>query len=133
MGNPHAVVLVDDIEQAPVNQLGSKLTKHPRFPQEANIGFMQIIDRKTIKLRVHERGVGEPRACGTGACAAVASGILQGLLDEDVLVHLRGGDLRIEWAGPGQALHMTGPSPPTYTKDNCVYESGKIQTDQALC
>ncbi len=114
MGNPHAVVLVDDIEQAPVNQLGSKLTKHPRFPQEANIGFMQIIDRKTIKLRVHERGVGETRACGTGACAAVASGILQGLLDEDVLVHLRGGDLRIEWAGPGQALHMTGPATHVY-------------------
>ena len=114
MGNPHAVLLVDDVEQAPVNQLGSKLTKHPRFPQEANIGFMQIIDRKTIKLRVHERGVGETLACGTGACAAVACGIQQGLLDEDVAVHLRGGDLRIEWAGPGQALYMTGPATHVY-------------------
>ena len=114
MGNPHAVLLVDDVEQAPANQLGSKLTKHPRFPQEANIGFMQIIDRKTVKLRVHERGVGETLACGTGACAAVACGIQQGLLDEDVAVHLRGGDLRIEWAGPGQALYMTGPATHVY-------------------
>ena len=114
MGNPHAVLLVDDVEQAPVNQLGSKLTQHPRFPQEANIGFMQIIDRKTAKLRVFERGVGETRACGTGACAAVVAGIQQGLLDAEVTTHLRGGDLKIEWAGPGQALYMTGPATYVY-------------------
>ena len=110
MGNPHGVLLVDDIDQAPVVQLGSKLTKHECFPQQANIGFMQIIDRKTINLRVFERGVGETQACGTGACAAVASGIEQGLLDADVTVHLRGGDLRIEWQGGSQPLFMTGPA-----------------------
>jgi len=114
MGNPHAVMLVDDVEQAPVNQLGSKLTKHPHFPRQANIGFMQIIDRKTVKLRVFERGVGETRACGTGACAAVVAGIQQGLLDAEVTTHLRGGDLKIEWAGPGQALYMTGPATHVY-------------------
>ena len=114
MGNPHAVLLVDDVEQAPVNQLGNKLTKHPRFPQEANIGFMQIIDRNTVKLRVFERGVGETRACGTGACAAVVAGIQQGLLDAEVTTHLRGGNLKIEWAGPGQALYMTGPATHVY-------------------
>ncbi|MCP4791541.1 MAG: diaminopimelate epimerase [Gammaproteobacteria bacterium] len=114
MGNPHGVLLVDDIDQAPVVQLGSKLTKHECFPQQANIGFMQIIDRKTINLRVFERGVGETQACGTGACAAVASGIEQGLLDADVTVHLRGGDLRIEWQGESQPLFMTGPATHVY-------------------
>ncbi len=114
MGNPHGVLLVDDVEQAPVSQLGSKLTKHERFPQQANIGFMQIIDRKTIKLRVHERGVGETEACGTGACAAVASGILQGLLDPEVTVHLRRGVLQIQWQGEGQPLYMTGPAAHVY-------------------
>ena len=114
MGNPHAVLMVDDVEQAPVGQLGSKLTVHERFPKQANIGFMQIIDRNTIKLRVFERGVGETRACGTGACAAVASGILQGLLATDVKVHLRGGDLQIQWQGMGQPLYMIGPATHVY-------------------
>ena len=114
MGNPHGVLVVDDVEQAPVGQLGSKLTKHERFPEEANIGFMQIIDRKTIKLRVYERGMGETQACGTGACAAVASGILRGLLDEDVTVHLRRGILQIQWQGKGQPLYMTGPATHVY-------------------
>ena len=114
MGNPHAVIIVDDVEQAPVIQLGSKLTKHERFPQQANIGFMQIINRNTIKLRVFERGVGETQACGTGACAAVASGILQGLLAADVKVRLRGGDLQIQWQGMGQPLYMIGPATHVY-------------------
>lgn len=114
MGNPHGVLIVDDVEQAPVTQLGSKLTKHERFPQQANIGFMQIIDANTIKLRVFERGVGETKACGTGACAAVASGIAQGLLAADVKVHLRGGDLQIQWQGEDQSLYMTGTATHVY-------------------
>ncbi|MDP6968229.1 MAG: diaminopimelate epimerase [Gammaproteobacteria bacterium] len=114
MGNPHGVIIVDDVEQAPVVQLGSQLTQHERFPQQANIGFMQIIDRHTLKLRVFERGVGETLACGTGACAAVASGILQGLLAADVQVHLRGGDLQIQWQGMDQPLYMTGPATHVY-------------------
>ena len=99
MGNPHGVLLVDDIDQAPVVQLGSKLTKHECFPQQANIGFMQIIDRKTINLRVFERGVGETQACGSGACAAVAHGVQLGLLAPEVTVHLPGGKLNVSWQG----------------------------------
>ena len=108
MGNPHCVLIVDDAEQAPVETLGSQLREHHQFPQQANIGFMQIIDRGMIKLRVFERGVGETQACGTGACAAVVSGILRGDLDSNVLVHLRRGDLQISWQGIGHSLYMTG-------------------------
>ena len=114
MGNPHGVLIVDDVEQATETQLGIRLTKHDRFPHQANIGVMQIIDANTIKLRVFERGVGETKACGTGACAAVASGITQGLLATDVKVHLRGGDLQIQWEGEDQSLYMTGAATHVY-------------------
>jgi len=110
MGNPHGVLLVDDVDTAPVERLGPVLESHPRFPQRANIGFMQVLNRGEIRLRVYERGAGETRACGTGACAAVVAGRLRGLLDEEVLVHLPGGDLRIRWAGEGEALRMVGPA-----------------------
>ena len=114
MGNPHAVLLVDDVNSAPVIELGSQLEQHPRFPKKANIGFMQIVDRKTIKLRVFERGVGETKACGTGACAAVVAGRQQGLLDDTITTHLTGGDLTIHWQGPSHRLMMTGPATHVY-------------------
>ena len=110
MGNPHAVLLVDSIDTAAVNELGPVLEAHGRFPQRANVGFMEIVDRDHIRLRVYERGVGETQACGTGACAAVAVGIRRGLLDESVSVALTGGKLLIEWKGPGHSLVMTGPA-----------------------
>jgi diaminopimelate epimerase len=110
MGNPHGVVLVDNVDTAPVATLGPVLEAHPRFPKKANIGFMQVINRGEIRLRVFERGAGETLACGTGACAAVVAGRLRGLLDEEVIVHLPGGDLRIRWAGEGQPLRMVGPA-----------------------
>ena len=99
MGNPHAVTLVDDVETADVATLGPQIEAHASFPQRVNAGFMQIIDARTIKLRVFERGSGETLACGTGACAAVVSGFQLGLLQSPVLVHARGGDLTIAWAG----------------------------------
>ena len=114
MGNPHAVLVVDDVASAPVFELGSKLEQHPRFPNKANIGFMQIIDRNTIKLRVFERGVGETKACGTGACAAVVVGQQQGLLDTNVTTQLTGGNLAIQWQGPGHHLFMDGPAAHVY-------------------
>ncbi len=114
MGNSHAVLVVDDVDSAPVIELGTKLEQHPRFPNKANIGFMQIIDRSTIKLRVFERGVGETKACGTGACAAVVAGQQQGLLDTKVTAHLTGGDLAIDWQGPGHPLLMNGPTTHVY-------------------
>jgi len=110
MGNPHGVVLVDNVDTAPVATLGPVLEAHPRFPKKANIGFMQVVNRGEIRLRVYERGAGETLACGTGACAAVVAGRLRGLLDEEVVVHLPGGDLRIHWAGEGQPLRMVGPA-----------------------
>ncbi|MEL4180741.1 diaminopimelate epimerase [Roseateles sp. PN1] len=114
MGNPHAVQLVDDVESAPVLTRGPLVEAHPRFARKVNAGFMQIISRSEVKLRVFERDAGETLACGTGACAAVVAGIRLGLLDEAVEVHARGGDLRIEWAGQSAGLHapvrMTGPA-----------------------
>lgn len=110
MGNPHAVTLVDDVESAPVAELGPLIESHPRFPQQVNAGFMQVISRNEIALRVYERGVGETRACGSGACAAVVAGRIRELLDECVTVHLTGGDLEITWAGESQAVMMTGPA-----------------------
>ena len=109
MGNPHAVLLVDDIETAAVAQLGPLIEHHERFPDRVNVGFMQVINRSQIKLRVFERGVGETRACGTGACAAMVAGRLQGLLDAQVEVILLGGSLRISWAGDDHPVIMTGP------------------------
>ncbi len=110
MGNPHAVLQVDDIEQAPVAQLGAKLEAHPRFPERVNVGFMEIVDRQNINLRVFERGVGETRACGSGACAAAVAAIQQDLVDSSVRVHLTGGDLCIDWPGGSEPLLMTGPA-----------------------
>ncbi|MFT4711820.1 MAG: diaminopimelate epimerase [Candidatus Azotimanducaceae bacterium] len=114
MGNPHAVLVVNDVNNAPVNQIGVLVESHPRFPQKVNVGFMQIISRTEIKLRVHERVVGETRACGTGACAAVVAGRLQGLLDEKVNVTLPGGELNIEWKGDQSSVIMTGPASRVY-------------------
>ena len=108
MGNPHAVLLVDDVSSAPIARLGPLLERHERFPNRANIGFLEVADRHHVRLRVFERGVGETRACGTGACAAVAVGHTLGLLDADVEVRLPGGRLAIHWAGPGHTLRMTG-------------------------
>lgn len=110
MGNPHAVLQVDDTSNAPMMQLGPLIEAHERFPQRVNAGFMQVIDPQHIRLRVFERGSGETLACGTGACAAVVSGHLQGLLNESVTVSLPGGDLKIEWAGEGKNVWMTGPA-----------------------
>ncbi len=110
MGNPHAVLLVEDVESAPVARLGPLIEQHPRFPQRVNAGFMQILTPTQIRLRVYERGVGETLACGTGACAAVVSGRLRGLLDSRVRVSLPGGELTIEWRGSSQTLWMTGPA-----------------------
>lgn len=110
MGNPHAVLLVDDIDQAPVAQWGSLLESHQRFPRRVNVGFMEWVNRNHIRLRVFERGVGETLACGTGACAAVAVGRIQGLLDEAVRVDLPGGCLQIRWPGEEATITMTGPA-----------------------
>ena len=110
MGNPHAVFEVSDLANAPVSGLGAFLQQHPLFPARVNVGFMQVLARDEIQLRVHERGVGETPACGTGACAAVAVGRRWGQLGERVTVHLPGGKLDIAWAGAGQMLYMTGPA-----------------------
>jgi diaminopimelate epimerase len=109
MGNPHAVQVVDDIETAPVATQGPLIERHPRFPRRVNAGFMQIIDRTHIRLRVYERGAGETLSCGTGACAAVVSGIRRKLLDNTVHVATRGGTLSITWAGEHSPVLMTGP------------------------
>lgn len=114
MGNPHGVLMVKDVASAPVKKLGSKLESHPRFPNKANIGFCQVVDRGNIKLRVYERGVGETQACGTGACAAAVSAIAANLVDNRVNVTLPGGTLEIEWQGEGQPVYMTGPATTVY-------------------
>lgn len=110
MGNPHAVLRVDDVSQVPVATLGAAIESHERFAQRVNVGFMEIVDRQHIRLRVFERGAGETYACGTGACAAVAVGIDSGQLDDNVRVELRGGELNIAWSGAGNTLLMTGPA-----------------------
>lgn len=121
MGNPHAVLVVDDVDTAPVHILGAEIEVHPQFPERVNVGFMQRMDSKTIRLRVFERGVGETLACGTGACAAVVAGIRLGLLDHIVLVHLPGGDLNISWA-PGQPVMMTGPAETVFEGELIIHE-----------
>jgi diaminopimelate epimerase len=110
MGNPHAVLRVDDVQTAPVAQLGPLIEHHARFPRQVNAGFMEIVSPEHIRLRVHERGTGETLACGTGACAAVVAGRIQGLLVERVAVDLPGGRLMISWRGDGAAVTMTGPA-----------------------
>ncbi|MEY4211536.1 MAG: hypothetical protein RLZ92_1917, partial [Pseudomonadota bacterium] len=114
MGNPHAVILVDDVNNAPVAVVGAEMESHSLFPQRANIGFMQIINRQQVKLRVYERGAAETLACGSGACGAVVAGIELGLLDQAVEVSLPGGDLKINWQGRGQPVLMTGPAVSVY-------------------
>ncbi|SDK74657.1 diaminopimelate epimerase [Microbulbifer yueqingensis] len=110
MGNPHAVLLVDDVDSAPVATLGPAIESHPRFPNRVNVGFMQVQSRDRIRLRVFERGVGETRACGTGACAAMVSARLRELVDDTVTVVLPGGELTIHWSAPGEPVTMTGPA-----------------------
>ncbi len=110
MGNPHAVRVVHDVESAPVESEGVLIESHPRFPKKVNVGYMQVIDRNHIKLRVFERGAGETLACGTGACAAVVVGITLGLLDQQVIVSTRGGELTINWQGQDEPVWMTGPA-----------------------
>ena len=110
MGNPHAVQVVADVDVAPVASEGPILERHPRFPRRVNAGFMQIVDRHQVRLRVFERGAGETLSCGTGACAAVVSGILRGLLDSPVAVATRGGELSIAWEGGNSPVLLTGPA-----------------------
>lgn len=114
MGNPHAVLRVPSVESAPVARLGPLIEHHPRFPRRVNVGFMQILSPEEIRLRVHERGAGETLACGTGACAAVVSGRLRGLLAETVRVRLPGGTLSIRWPGGSDPVWMTGPAEPVF-------------------
>jgi diaminopimelate epimerase len=122
MGNPHAVQVVADVEVAPVATQGPLIERHPQFPRGANAGYMQVVDRANIRLRVWERGAGETLACGTGACAAVVAGIRRGLLDSTVRVRTRGGELTIRWDGAGAPVLMTGPA-------QAVFE-GEWQVDE---
>jgi diaminopimelate epimerase len=110
MGNPHAVQVVDDVDAQDLEQSGPRIEHHPRFPRRVNAGYMQIVDRQHVKLRVFERGAGETLACGTGACAAAVAGILRGRLDSPVRISARGGELSIAWQGPGHPVLMTGPA-----------------------
>lgn len=110
IGNPHAVLTVASVDAAPVDRLGPAIEAHRRFPKRVNVGFMQVVDRAHIRLRVYERGAGETLACGTGACAAVAIGRRDGRLDAEVQVQLRGGELRVNWPGVGEHIWMTGPA-----------------------
>ena len=110
MGNPHAVTVVDSVDATAVADIGQAIQNLPQFPDSVNVGFMEIISTKEIRLRVLERGVGETLACGTGACAAMTYGRLLGQLDHDVIVATRGGNLQIEWQGEGYDLMMTGPA-----------------------
>ncbi len=110
MGNPHCVLNVPSVDEAPVAQLGAQLERFDRFPERVNVGFMQVVSPQEIRLRVFERGAGETLACGTGACAAAVVGMQQGLLRDRVKVHLPGGSLQIAWKGAGQPVYMTGPA-----------------------
>jgi len=110
MGNPHAVLAVADVDGAPVATLGAKIEQHPRFPKRVNAGFLQILARDRVRLRVYERGAGETRSCGTGACAAVAVGRRRGLLGAQVRVSTHGGELQVDWEGPGKNIWLTGPT-----------------------
>jgi diaminopimelate epimerase len=110
IGNPHAVLTVPAVESAPVATLGPAVERHARFPKRVNAGFLEIVTREEVRLRVYERGAGETRSCGTGACAAVAVGRRRGLLGSEVRVLVRGGELRVNWAGPGEHIWLTGPA-----------------------
>lgn len=117
MGNPHAVSLVDDVDAAPVHIHGPLIERHPRFPRKVNAGFLQVVNRGQVRLRVYERGAGETLACGSGACAAVVAGIRLGLLDPKVDVETRGGRLTIEWPGGDASVRMTGPAETVFQGD----------------
>ena len=119
VGNPHAVLLVDDVDTARVEEIGPLIERHERFPERVNVGFLQVLSPNRVRLRVFERGVGETSACGSGACAAVVAGRLQGLIDENVEVELRGGNLRLSWAGDNASIKMTGPA--------CRVYEGRLQ------
>ena len=119
VGNPHAVITVASVDSAPVQEVGPIIERHPRFPEGVNVGFMEVVSRKKIKLRVFERGVGETKACGSGACAAVVAGRLQGLLDDTVDVELAGGHLSVTWRGDDDTIKMTGPA--------CRVYEGRLQ------
>ncbi len=110
IGNPHAVIQVDDVELAPVETLGAWFEAHDFFPERVNVGFMQVVSRGEFRLRVFERGVGETRACGSGACAAMATGYQSGLFDETTQAHLTGGDLTLQYSGSGSPVFLTGPT-----------------------
>ncbi|MFV0477546.1 MAG: diaminopimelate epimerase [Parahaliea sp.] len=114
MGNPHAILPVDSVEQTAVETLGPKIEGHEDFPQRVNAGFMEVVSRQEIRLRVYERGAGETLACGSGACAAVVYGIRRGWLNDTVTAHLPGGKLSITWRGPGHNVLMTGPTAVVY-------------------
>jgi diaminopimelate epimerase len=117
MGNPHAVLRIGDVDHAPVEQLGPRLERHASFPNRVNVGFMQVLDRGEIRLRVWERGAGETLACGTGACAAVVAGRLWDVLDPEVAVHLPGGTLVVHWPSDGEPVRMTGPAARVFEGD----------------
>ena len=119
VGNPHAVITVPAVDSAPVLQVGPHIERHSRFPEGVNVGFMEVVSRKKIKLRVFERGVGETNACGSGACAAVVAGRLQGVLDDTVDVQLTGGHLSVTWGGNNETIKMTGPA--------CKVYEGRLQ------
>ena len=119
VGNPHAVITVPSVDKAPVLQVGPLIERHSRFPEGVNVGFMEIVSRNEIKLRVFERGVGETKACGSGACAAVVAGRVQGVLDDTVDVQLTGGRLSVTWAGNNDTIKMTGPA--------CKVYEGRLQ------
>jgi diaminopimelate epimerase len=110
LGNPHAVLTVASVEAAPVATLGPAIERHPRFPRRVNVGFLEIVERGHLKLRVYERGAGETLACGTGACAAAAVARSRGLIDAEVRVEVRGGELRVNWAGRGEHIWLSGPA-----------------------
>lgn len=114
MGNPHATIVVDDIAAIKIDKLGKRFNNHPHFPNGVNVGFMSIIDRKQIHLRIYERGVGETMACGSGACAAAVAGIRLGLLDNPVKVNFELGHLTIKWSHPDAPIYMTGPATSVY-------------------
>jgi diaminopimelate epimerase len=114
MGNPHAVLIVPNVDKADVAKLGPLIENHPQFPQRTNVGFMQIHHSSVIRLRVYERGAGETLACGSGACAAVVAGRQLGLLEEAVVVHLPGGDLVVKWHSEGQPVLIEGPAETVY-------------------
>ncbi|MBX2868960.1 MAG: diaminopimelate epimerase [Acidiferrobacterales bacterium] len=131
MGNPHAVYVVDDVDAAPVLEMGPKIEQHSDFPSGANAGFMQVVTRNHIRLRVFERGVGETLGCGSGACAAVVAGIRRGLLDPIVMVSLPGGDAQVKWQGEDQPVYLIGSAHHVFSGEIVIPEIGESQRTAA--